>query len=449
MKTLRTSVMLLVLIGLAGTLFAGGFALTGVGSRATAMGGAFRGVSDDASAMFWNPAGLAFMDENSIALGGTFILPAVTWDASGTAIVNVPGYSAKEYEAQKSLRAFPNVFLTMAKDTRLKYGLGVYVPYGLGTTWDAYQLPGSPLVYVDGFPTDEMSSSIAVIDIHPSVAYQILPNLSAGMGISIMYGTIGIDKISFNPALTPGTAGYLYTPITTELSGAGLGYGANMGLMFKPTECLSIGLSGKLASEINMEGEAEVFLWKPASVDGDGNPVPPAKIGGKSDIDATLKLPAEIGIGLAYKIRPNWTVSLDYAYTMWDRLDKVTVEMDTPIPMLGITESELIFDWENTSRISLGTEYDFGCNVLRAGFFMDESPIPEETQLPTISDINTKYSFNLGWGRSFGKITVDANFQYVMFPERKIEASAATANNLAGTYNANSMSGNIGLSYKF
>ncbi|MDZ4122342.1 MAG: hypothetical protein U1C33_07955, partial [Candidatus Cloacimonadaceae bacterium] len=75
MKTLRVSVMLLLLFGLAANLFAGGFALTGVGSRATAMGGAFRAVSDDASAMFWNPAGLAFMDENSITLGGTFILP--------------------------------------------------------------------------------------------------------------------------------------------------------------------------------------------------------------------------------------------------------------------------------------------------------------------------------------------------------------------------------------
>jgi long-chain fatty acid transport protein len=333
----------------------------------------------------------------------------------------------------------------MAKDSRLKYGLGVYVPYGLGTTWDAYTLPGTPFLYVDGFPTDEMSSSISVIDVHPSVAYQILPNLSAGMGVSVMFGAIAIDKISFNPALTPGTGGYLYTPISTELAGAGIGIGANMGLMFKPTECLSIGLSGKLPTEIAMEGEAEVFLWTPAPAD----TIPPAKLGGKSDIDATLKLPAEIGIGLAYKIKPNWTVSLDYSYTMWERLDKVVVTMDTPIPVLGVSESELIFDWENTSRISVGTEYDMGCNILRAGFFMDESPIPDETQLPTISDINTKYSFNLGWGRSFGSVTVDANFQYIMFPEREIEASAATANNLAGTYNANSMSGNIGLSYKF
>ncbi len=437
--------LLTVLIGLTGSLFAGGFALTGVGSRATSMGGAFRGIADDSSAMFWNPAGLTFMDENSIALGGTFILPSVTWDATGTAIVNVPGYSAQEYESQKSLRSFPNLFLTLAKDSRIKYGLGVYVPYGLGTTWDAYKLPGAPMVYVDGFPSDEMSSSIAVIDIHPTVAYQILSNLSAGIGFSVMYGTIGIDKISFNPALTPNETGYLYTPITTDLEGSGWGYGANMGLMFKPTECLSVGLSGKLASEVKMEGDAEVFLWKPAQ----SAEIPAMKLGGKSDIDATLKLPGEIGIGLAYKVKPNWTVSMDYAYTMWDRLDKVVVKMDTPIPVLGVTSSELIFDWKNTSRISIGTEYVLNNNAFRAGFFMDESPIPEDTQLPTISDINTKFSSNLGWGHTFGNITVDANFQFVFFPERKIAATDATPNNLAGTYNANSLSGNIGLTYKF
>ena len=37
---------------------AGGFALSGVGSKAIGMGGAFRGLADDWSAAYWNPAGL-------------------------------------------------------------------------------------------------------------------------------------------------------------------------------------------------------------------------------------------------------------------------------------------------------------------------------------------------------------------------------------------------------
>lgn len=43
----------------------------GLGARAVALGGAFTALADDASAMFWNPAGLAQFDKNEVML---------TWD---------------------------------------------------------------------------------------------------------------------------------------------------------------------------------------------------------------------------------------------------------------------------------------------------------------------------------------------------------------------------------
>lgn len=468
MRILKIILMATALLSLCiGSLYAGGFALSGVGSRATAMGGAFRGLADDASAMYWNPAGLGFMEEMSIGLGGTFILPSAEWNSKGTMfayngnpVQTMPGYTDKKYEAEKSLRSFPNLFITMAKNPRLKYGLGVFVPYGLGTTWDAYELPsnlpatwgGSPLVYQAGFPKNEMLSSIAIVDIHPSVAYQILPNLSAGLGISVLYGSIDLAKVAFypdpanppNPA-NPLTYQYKYAPVTSDLSGTGIGYGANFGLLFKPIECLALGLSGKIPTKLPMEGEAEVYLWKPQSAT-----LPALKLGGKSDIDTDLNLPGDFGLGVSYKVMPNWIVNLDYTYTMWSTLEKVEVTMKDPIVItsaMSISESVIDFKWEDTHRISLGTEYKMCENLLRAGFYMDQSPIPQETQTPTLSDISTKISSNLGWGRSFGKIGVDANFQYVMFGEKKVETQTAT--NVAGVYNANSISGNIGLSYKF
>jgi long-chain fatty acid transport protein len=446
MISIRNLSVLMCLVLLAGNLFAGGFALTGVGSRATSMAGAFRGLSDDPSAMYWNPAGMGFMNENSVHLGGTFILPSATWDPNGSPMTSIPGFQNKEYEAEQSLRMFPTVIATKTKESPLKYGLGIYVPYGLGTTWDAYDLPAG-LTYADGFPKDDMLSSIAVLDVHPTVAYKVSPIFSVGAGLSAMYGMIDINKMSFNPAFG---ASYMYLPITTELSGTGLGLGANFGMMLKPMDKLSIGLSGKLPATIAMEGDADINLWKPATVDTLGNITPASTVGGKSDIEADLKLPAEIGIGFAYQLKPNWTLSLDYSYTMWDRLDQVIIKLQDPHPLVPTGESALIFDWENTSRISLGTEYIMPCgNKFRGGFFFDETPIPEETQIPTLSDISNKMSFNLGWGRPFGAFEVELNGQYMMFTEREVEAADQTPNNVIGTYNSNSISGNIGLTYKF
>lgn len=42
----------------------------GVGARAMAMSGAFSSVADDASAIFWNPAGLSRLKENQLLISG-------------------------------------------------------------------------------------------------------------------------------------------------------------------------------------------------------------------------------------------------------------------------------------------------------------------------------------------------------------------------------------------
>ncbi len=339
----------------------------------------------------------------------------------------------------------------MAKHPKLKYGLGVYVPYGLGTTWDVYKLPAAhplhgALTYAAGFPEQELLSSIAVFDIHPSVAYQFTPQLSAGVGLSVLYSTLDLAKISLTKTDAADTLNnYVFQPFSSDMTGDGIGVGANFGLLFRPTPCLSMGLSGKIPSTISMDGEAEVYRWLPTPM------VSAAmmKLGGKSDIEAELNLPGEIGMGLSYKVMPNWAVNLDYAYTMWSALEQVVIEMKTPIPQLGTTSSTLNFNWKDTSRFSLGTEYTMGCNSIRAGAYYDQSPIPEKTQTPTLSDVGNKISANLGYGRIMGKFSIDANFQYVMFTEREIKANEQTADNMAGVYNANSISGNIGLGYRF
>ena len=44
--------------------YTGEFLKLGVGARALGMGGAFAGLADDASAAYWNPAGLAYLKTN-------------------------------------------------------------------------------------------------------------------------------------------------------------------------------------------------------------------------------------------------------------------------------------------------------------------------------------------------------------------------------------------------
>src|SRR5207302_979591 len=56
--------------------FASGVALY-PGTDAAGMAGAFRGVADDWSAAFWNPAGLVDVEGSQVAVTGTFVLPTL------------------------------------------------------------------------------------------------------------------------------------------------------------------------------------------------------------------------------------------------------------------------------------------------------------------------------------------------------------------------------------
>ena len=211
----------LIMLFISHSLFAGGFALTGVGSRASSMACAFRGLSDDGSGPYWIQV-LVFR-ANSFDLG---LYHAFKQMKNNTLILGtpicLPGYEHKEYEAKSILRSFPSGSIVFAKSPVLKFALGIFVPYGLGATWDAYQLPSGivtpqgtmPTQYLDGFPKEELMSSLAIVDIHPTAAYQVKENLSIGTGLSIYYSLIQLKTVDFNPAL--GDL-YPYMPITTNL----------------------------------------------------------------------------------------------------------------------------------------------------------------------------------------------------------------------------------------
>ena len=56
-----------------GSILAGGFQINEHGAKAMGMGGAFTAVANDASAIYWNPAGLTQLSGTQLMLGTTLI----------------------------------------------------------------------------------------------------------------------------------------------------------------------------------------------------------------------------------------------------------------------------------------------------------------------------------------------------------------------------------------
>jgi len=134
LKKLSLILTVFVFVALGAQVFAGGFQLNEHGARAMAQGGAFVARAYDPSAIYFNPAGLAFQRGLKFMAGGTIIMPSFSF--YGPTNLN----SNLESDMTSSIFTPPSVYLTNTwTDGALKglgVGVGLVTPYGLGSEWD-------------------------------------------------------------------------------------------------------------------------------------------------------------------------------------------------------------------------------------------------------------------------------------------------------------------------
>jgi long-chain fatty acid transport protein len=174
-------------------VYPNGLSLNSIGPRGFGMGGAFVGLANDHTAIYWNPAGLTQTQKNFIGAFVTDVIPIGTYKFA------VAGIDAK---TKINHYLSPNLmgYFRFGLDERLTMGLGIYVPAGLGTEWDGNDLrnlsAGTPL---------EWKTKIGVINISPAVAYRITDQISLGAAFNIFYGMFDLK----NPVIAGGN-GYQY-----------------------------------------------------------------------------------------------------------------------------------------------------------------------------------------------------------------------------------------------
>ncbi|MDZ7314897.1 MAG: outer membrane protein transport protein [candidate division KSB1 bacterium] len=306
MKRALVRVMALALILPAAftTVLASGVELTGVGSRAQAMGGNYRAVAADWSAMYWNPAGLAFT--KGLTAGASFqvVFPQATFTVANSLYgmrknITYPFSCVYRNERPNESQAFflPSAGVAYKVGNNIAFGLGVWAPFGLGSKWDLLRtvssnygrVPGRPFdTYSTKYPNVEYESNLQVIDIHPTVAVQLSDKLAVGAGLSFLLTDIYIRKpvyiqnpYLYHPVLAPildnfaavrglsnllaGMRQYPFDHLLTqaELDGNGTGLGANFGITFKATDKISIGASVQYYLDQNLEGTFSNTIYFP------------------------------------------------------------------------------------------------------------------------------------------------------------------------------------------
>lgn len=404
------------------TVFAGGFQINEHGARPMGMGGAFTAVANDASAIYWNGANLVNVCGTNFVVGTALIAPSTTLMPATS--LGALGFNTTE-QKMKSQIFFPSHFFASHKITSdFAAGLGFTSPFGLGTKWED-DFTGRYLA---------LETELQVFTISPVLAYRLMEGLSVSAGLVYSFANV---KIARNIKLSATTDGLI------DMEGDdNSAFGFNLGLMYKPTECFSAGVSFHSQVEYNFEG---TVTSAPAL------PILPS-----GDIKADLTTPMNLAVGLAYQFTPKFLMSADFQYVGWESYDSLT------IVFANGTQSSSPREYENSFITRLGASYQVSDNLgLLAGVYYDKNPVKSERinpSLPESDRLGLSFGLDYDITKSFGvqlsylyihsfEMTVDDSKEYMLtagVPEAVKLASA-----LNGTYNSNANIVSLSLSYGF
>jgi long-chain fatty acid transport protein len=383
MKKTLTLVTLLA----AGTSQAAGIAVDTQQGRATGMGSTGVAHSQDASAIYYNAAGILGVKQLDAQLGGTLIAGSLSFTPEGGT-----------RQTQNPLAPPPHAYFVYKFSPQVAAGVGVFTPFGASSQWP------------EDFVGRELAktSRVATYDINPTVGFAPLDWLRLGAGVQVVYGTLDVSRaINFGPAGEGSVA----------LSASDWGFGYNVGVQADLVpQFLTLGAHYRGQVNMKLGGDATFENIPPSLA-----PLPPFQ---NSPINANLTLPASAGLGLALVPLPKLLVALEANWVQWSSLQEILFEFDRPE-----RNARSVKDWHSRVNVRLGGEYGVtDALAVRAGFVYDPTPSPEETLAPDLPDAN-RLKFSLGAGYTFSSFRADLGYQFVMLQEQR-----STFQALPGTY---------------
>jgi long-chain fatty acid transport protein len=135
-------------------------------------------------------------------------------------------------------------------------------------------------------------------------------------------------------------------------------------------------------------------------------------------VDTTFSFPHIFGIGAAFNLSEQFTLTADIHYILWNVFDEIVVETDVPGMPMSLDFPPIEQNFENSFLFRVGGQYKPNENLaLRAGFLYDNTPQPVESMDPMLPDAN-RWALTLGFGYDTGKFAIDLAYQYEPFQDR-------------------------------
>ncbi|MCK5146456.1 outer membrane protein transport protein [bacterium] len=389
MNKMRTRAVLLSILLIPALLLGNGLNLNGVGSKSIGMGGAFVGLADDFSAVFFNPAGLSQLKGTNFSFYFTDVIPTATYKLD---MAGIDATSKTNHYISGALAAFFDV------SEKIKLGFYADIPSGLGAEWDGKDLAnlGGNFLWM---------SKIGIFNFGPAISFKASEKFAIGATVNIAYGIMEMQR----PVDADGN-GTMDAQYVDDGHGTGLGF--TIGMLFKPSPKFQIGLTVKTENKVGFSGTANAPLMQQMGAPAD------------SDFDRDITWPIWVGGGIAFMPNDKLTFTADVQWTQWSKIDHIMTkyaDATWAFAMGQMGGDKMPFHWEDALQIRFGAQYKLNETIaLRAGYYNDPTPGVDETAnilLPQLSYnvITVGMGFNAG-----GPFSFDFSLEYLMGKDLEI-----------------------------
>ena len=450
-----------------GTAYAGGAAQAG-----------------DASTIFFNPAGIALLDQGEFQFGGQFIVPQATFSNQGSRydLPNTPvnglrlsGGNGGDGGVDHLL---PNIYLSQPVFRSPQYGdlavgVGLSIPFGLETDYS----PG----WVGRYTA--LRTKLTTFDIQPTIAYRLFDRISFGASLDIQYASARLTQaIDFGlagaeltgqfeqalpallaaqgvpaaaiPALVKATqqaynnAGFVPggRDGISEVTGDDWRLGFTLGAIFEywKGDDQSFFQDGRFGvsyrSGISHTLKGNVSFRDVPAIAAAGAPVQFPQPSAFQDlffdqnVSAQLDLPEIYHFSLYQRFERQFAIMGDIAWTRWSRLQSIPIVFQNAATPSNVLQ----LDYQDTLRYAIGFEWYATKNLtLRLGFAYDETPIRSANfRTPRIPDSNRYFlSAGLRWSPTHF-MDIDVGYAHLFVQNPTVDFTDSQGHELRGSFDS-------------
>lgn len=399
-------------LGYFSQVHAAGFAL--IEQSASGMGNAFAGggaVAEDASTIFFNPAGMTYIEGTQVVGAMHLINPNADFNNKNSVTGSLRPLGDEGPNAG-DLAFVPNLYYKRDISDSLKLGLGVNSPFGLKTEYDKNWMGRFQAI----------KSDLKTININPALAFKVNDQLSLGAGVSAMWIQAELTSaVNYRHPTLPVSFGEGYT----RVKGEDWGFGYNLGAIYQITPDTRVSLAFR--SKVDQHLDGDVKFKRPAAL-----PAPFVAATPNGDVRADVTLPETLSLSAFSKVNDTWDVMGDITWTRWSRFKELAVYRES-----GTLLSSTQENWDNTLRYSLGVNYHYSDKLkLRAGLAYDEEAIRSQYRTARIPGNDRKWlALGAGW-QATPSTKLDVGYAHLFISDAKIDDNQLTSakGRLSGEY---------------